>query len=233
MKCERGIQTLENYFKGITYLGRGHERHDLNIAMKRIEHWAHRLYPSFNFDDFLGTCEKLGRKKQIQTHMYRYRQDMLESVEGISDKEENEETRNETDNAMEPIDELDEILDQQIQNYTIAPPKTPTHDQTFDSIRSSVVTTPHFVGGRLLEASTPLSYSNDLGVRLLPETPSRIVPSKARQPSKLSSEQMARIAENRKLAQERLNAKREREKQMQQKKDDEAQTQQSDAEMEV
>lgn len=233
LKSERGIHTAEDYFKDITFLGKGHERHDLHNVMKRLEHWAHRLYPAFNFDDFLGTCEKLGKKKQIQTHMYRYRQGLLEPEKPSDHIEDDEAAEKDVDDAMEPIDELDEIIDQQIQNYTVAPPKTPGHDRTFDSIRSSVVGTPTFMGRRPVVASTPLSHSDsDLGVRPLDRTPSRAAAAKASEPSKLSSDQMARIAENRRLAQERLKAKREREMQLQQEKEAEQQLPPIDEEME-
>lgn len=202
LKCERGIHTVEDYFKDIKFLGKGYEKQDLNNVMKRLEHWAHRLYPNYNFDDFLATTEKLGKKKQIQTFMNRYRQGLLEMVVERNTEENNENDGDENEDgehAAEPMDELDEIIDQQIQNYSVMPPKTPGHhDKTFDSIRSSVVTTPKFMGRAPAEASTPLSDSMDLGIRPIDESPAR-----------LSTEQMAKIAENRRLAQERLKAKRE------------------------
>lgn len=200
LKSERGIHTVEDYFKDIKFLGKGYEKQDLNNVMKRLEHWAHRLYPNYNFDDFLATTEKLGKKKQIQTFMNRYRQGLLEMVVQRADENNDEDDGVENDDVergIEPIDELDEIIDQQIQNYSVMPPKTPGHDKTFDSIRSSVVTTPKFMGRVPAEVSTPLSNAVD-GIR-------PIAPS----PARLSSEQLAKIAENRRLAQERLKAKRE------------------------
>lgn len=210
LKCDRGVHTVENFFKDIRYLGKSHERHDLSNVMKRLEHWAHRLYPNYNFDDFITTTEKLGKKKQIQTHMYRYRQGVLEPDQA-ADKgtAADDEEGAVGDDDMEPIDELDEIIDQQIQNYSIAPPKTPAHDTTFDSVRSSVIATPQFMGRRPVEASTPMSEVGDLGVRPLDATPSKELPPPPSNVVKLSSDQMARIAENRRLAQERLKARRE------------------------
>ena len=206
MKCDRGVHTAENYFKDMKFMGKGNERQDLNNVMKRLEHWAHRLYPNYDFDDFIATAEKLGKKKQMQTHMYRYRQGILEV-----DKVQAEVASDEEDNAanmegVEPIDELDEIIDQQIQNYSVAPPKTPAHNTTFDSMRSSVIATPQFMARNPVGASTPFSVQSDSGVRPLPETPTST--PKPATPS-LTSEQMAQIAENRRLAQERLKAKRE------------------------
>lgn len=230
MKCDRGIHTAEEFYKDIKYLGRGHERHDLNNVMKRLEHFAHRLYPNYNFDDFLSTVEKLGKKKQVQTHMYRYRQGLLEMDKQVQRNVEDGADERGMDEAMEPIDELDEIIDQQIQNYSVAPPKTPgRHDSTFDSIRSSVIATPNFMGRRPVEASTPLSYTNELGVRPLDDTPAKAAAPKP--VSQLTSDQMARIAENRRLAQERLKAKRERDAQLLREKEAEQQLEQIDEEI--
>lgn len=200
MKSDRGVHTIEDYFTDIKLLGKGYEKQDLNNVVKRLEHWAHRLYPNYNFDDFLATTEKLGKKKQIQTFMYRYRQGLLEMVPKTN-TESNENEGGEDDDierGIEPIDELDEIIDQQIQNYSVLPPKTPRHDKTFDSIRSSVVTTPKFMSRPPAEASTPVEDSFDLGIRPMAASPTR-----------LNADQMAKIAENRRLAQERLKAKRE------------------------
>lgn len=38
----------------------------MNIVMRTVEHWAHRLYPQFTFDDFLARLESLGSKKLVQ-----------------------------------------------------------------------------------------------------------------------------------------------------------------------
>lgn len=193
LKSDRGIHTVENYFKDFKCRGKGHEREDLNAIMKRLEHWAHRLYPNYQFDDFVAQVEKLGRKKEVQTHMYRYRHGLLEELNKNKDKED-EEVREEGESRMEgiePIDELDEIIDQQIQNYTMAP-RTPAHERTFESIRSSMVATPRLRDQRPVEASTPIAK---------PAEPPVARPT-------LTSEQMAKIAENRRLAQERLRLKK-------------------------
>lgn len=205
LQGERGVHTLEDYFKDIKYMGKGHEKQDLKRIMKGMEHWAHRLYPAFNFDDFLTTTEKLGKKKQIQTYMYRYRQGMLESqMNARNELESNDQSDNEDNgnNAVEPIDEYDYLIGQQIEKYKTLPPRTPGHETTFDSIRSSVMPgTPTFMGRLPVEASTPMSNMRD--IQPLPLTPYPNPPKK----SVLTSEQMAKIAENRRLAQERLKAK--------------------------
>lgn len=197
LKSDRGIHTLENYFESIKFRGKGHERDDLNAVMKRLEHWAHRLYPNYTFDDFAAQLEKLGRKKELQTHMYRYRHGLLEDVTKNKESEnadENEEGGYQME-GVEPIDELDEIIDQQIQNYTMLS-RTPAHERTFESIRSSIVATPRLREQQPVEASTPITKQTN------PE------PAEPMAKPALTSDQMARIAENRRLAQERLKQKK-------------------------
>lgn len=169
--------------------------------MKRLGHWAHRLYPSYTFDDFINQVEKLGTKKELQTHMYRYRHGLLEDLSTNKNKETDEADQEGATHmeGVEPIDELDEIIDQQIENYTMLSraPATPAHDRTFDSIRSSIIATPRLREQQPIEASTPIVRSTK---------PAESEPVAG--PSSLSSEQMARIAENRRLAQERLRQKK-------------------------
>lgn len=190
LKTDRGLHTLEEYYKDIKFNGKGHEGADLDNIMKRMEHWAHRLYPKYNFDDFLATTEKLGKKKELQTHMNRYRNGMLEPIIRMEDKSDGEEDVDATV-VQEPIDEFDDLIGQQIEKYRTAPPRTPAHETTFNALRNSTSTTstPSFANRNPIGASTPRS------------------PGDA--PTTLTSEQMERIAENRRLALERLRAKRE------------------------
>lgn len=197
LKSDRGIHTLENYFKDTKYRGKGHEREDLNAVMKRLEHWAHRLYPQLTFDDFVAHVEKLGRKKELQTHMYRYRHDLLEDLSKHKDRDNADAIEDDANHleGYEPIDELDEIIDQQIENYSTMA-RTPAHERTFESIRSSVIATPRLREQQPIEASTPIAK------------PTNAEPDQLAARPALSSEQMARIAENRRLAQERLKQKK-------------------------
>lgn len=197
LKSDRGIHTLEKYCANIKFRGKGHEREDLNNIMKRLEHWAHRLYPSYTFDDFISTVEKLGKKKQMQTHMYRYRNGLLEEAPKQDQEGGNEaEAEDTVARGDEPIDEMDEIIDQQIQNYTHLAPRTPAHDTTFDSIRSSMIASPRLQRQAPMEASTPIVARASDAIRNAPT-------------ATLTSEQLAKIAENRRLAQERLKKKKE------------------------
>lgn len=193
---DRGVHTLEKYFQGMKYRGKGFEKEDLDIVMKRMEHWAHRLYPKYNFKDFLATTEQLGKKKQVQTHMNRYRQGMLE----LNDKPVVEDEPEDMEIVDQPFDDIDELLGQQIEKYKTAPSASKYNNTTFDSMRSSVITTPRFMGRKPVEASTPMS---PMGCQPLDETPVPDPPT-----PQLTSEQRAMIAENRKKALEKLKARR-------------------------
>lgn len=208
---DRGVHRLEDFFKDIRYRGKGHEADDLDNVLKRMEHWAHRLYPKFNFTDILATTERLGKKKQVQTHMNRYRSGQLDGgVGGLAGAGSDDEAGGTGGGAQqtepEPIDEFDDLIGQQIEKYRAAPPRTPGHtmnDSTFNTLKgSSVMGTPTFMARAPVEASTPL-YMDD--IRPLAATPQP--PPIERAP--LSSEMMAKIAENRRVAQERLRARRE------------------------
>lgn len=61
----RGLLALEAEMRGVKLQGRGHELADLDVVMGRLQHWAHRLFPSYTFDDCLDKLEKLGSKKTV------------------------------------------------------------------------------------------------------------------------------------------------------------------------
>ncbi|XP_077286798.1 protein TIPIN homolog [Arctopsyche grandis] len=107
----RGIQTIENVFKDFKFQGKGQEKEDLDMVMKKLEHWAHRLYPKFKFDDCLDKIATLGKKKEVSTHVRKIRFDMLYDHEIMEeDKDEDQDNIEE-----EPIlDEFDLLLNQQI-----------------------------------------------------------------------------------------------------------------------
>merc|ERR1719373_158264 len=74
----RGIQTIEDYFQGWESKGKGKEFDDLDVIMKQLEHWAHRLYPKLPFDNVIDVvANRLGKKKTVQTHMKKIRLGMV------------------------------------------------------------------------------------------------------------------------------------------------------------
>lgn len=217
----RGIQTIEEYFTDIKFKGKGHEKHDLDEVMRRLQHWGHRMYPNYKFHDILANVERLGKKKPLQTHMNRYRLGMLENLkltenQDIYDKEDVAQ-----EGTDEPFDEFDALLGEQIAISKLAPrtPAGSSHRQpgtsgnsrtSIDvSLVSSTFATPSFARQNAV-MSTPynemhdaLNDTSDLALPLPPSQPSTPVSAA----KKLTAEQLATIAENRRLAQERLRAK--------------------------
>ncbi|KGL77636.1 TIMELESS-interacting protein, partial [Tinamus guttatus] len=68
---ERGLPALRHMFDNTKFKGKGHEAEDLKTLMRHMEHWAHRLFPKLQFDDFIDRVESLGNKKEVQVHAAR------------------------------------------------------------------------------------------------------------------------------------------------------------------
>lgn len=96
LKGPRGIQTVEGILKKIKFKGRGHEEGDLNSLMRGYEYWCHRLFPKFTFDDCLDKIERLGTKREIQTHIKKIRMDLLlsDDINGTVPNDDENETEN-------------------------------------------------------------------------------------------------------------------------------------------
>lgn len=207
----RGIHTIEDYFKDMKFHGKGYERKDLNEIMRRLQHWAHRMYPSYKFDDVVATIERLSKKKPLQVHMSKYRLGMLQPELIPDDHKDNEEEEIQED---EPFDEFDALLGEQIAISKLAP-KTPSSSRPHSSMSGNSLTTPAFSRGANV-MSTP--YAGEMNLDdselaqplspSLPSTPARESSPEVVDKPKLTSEQLARIAENRRLAMERLKAKK-------------------------
>lgn len=116
LKGPNGVQTIEKYFEGFKFYGKGHEKTDLDRIMKRLEHWSYRLFPKYHFDDFLARVEQLGTKKDLQVYLKKYRLDMLTTdddsiVRDNADDNDDEEDRQES----APLDDFDLLITEQIQ----------------------------------------------------------------------------------------------------------------------
>ncbi|KAI8423827.1 hypothetical protein MSG28_012838 [Choristoneura fumiferana] len=107
----RGIQILPDHFKDFKFKGKGHERDDLDVILKKLEHWAYRLYPKFKFDDCLKKIEALGKKRPVMVHLHKIRSDQLISEETVVQQDSSGDEA-----APEPPeeDEFDRLLQQQI-----------------------------------------------------------------------------------------------------------------------
>ncbi|XP_048812534.1 TIMELESS-interacting protein [Lagopus muta] len=73
---ERGLPALRHVFDNVKFKGKGHEAEDLKTLLRHMEHWAHRLFPKLQFDDFIDRVESLGNKKEVQTCLKRIRLDL-------------------------------------------------------------------------------------------------------------------------------------------------------------
>eukprot|EP00092_Neocalanus_flemingeri_P024407 GFUD01026463.1.p1 GENE.GFUD01026463.1~~GFUD01026463.1.p1 ORF type:complete len:354 (-),score=153.86 GFUD01026463.1:101-1039(-) len=92
----RGIQTIEDVFSDWEGRGKGKEFDDLEVVMKKMEHWAHRLYPKLPFDNVLDIlANRLGKKKVVQTHVKKIRLGMVTETVHIGGEEEEEQRQQE------------------------------------------------------------------------------------------------------------------------------------------
>ncbi|XP_026740345.1 uncharacterized protein LOC113502825 isoform X2 [Trichoplusia ni] len=109
----RGIQVIREHFKDFKFKGKGHEKEDLDMVLKKLEHWAYRLYPKFQFEDCLKKIEALGRKRPVMVHLSKIRSDQILTEETVVQKDSSdEETQNE---PPQEEDEFDKLLQQQIE----------------------------------------------------------------------------------------------------------------------
>ncbi|XP_011635422.1 protein TIPIN homolog [Pogonomyrmex barbatus] len=113
LKGSKGIQTIEKYFEGFKFYGKGHERMDLDRIMKRLEHWSYRLFPKYHFDDFLMKVEQLGMKKDLQVFIKKYRLDMITFDSLVMHDNMDEDKEDQQENM--PLDDLDLLIMEQIQ----------------------------------------------------------------------------------------------------------------------
>ncbi|KAI4543576.1 hypothetical protein MG293_006370 [Ovis ammon polii] len=73
---ERGLPALRRVFEKAKFKGKGHEAEDLKTLIRHMEHWAHRLFPKPQFEDFIDRVEYLGNKKEVQTCLKQIRLDL-------------------------------------------------------------------------------------------------------------------------------------------------------------
>ncbi|XP_045057184.2 TIMELESS-interacting protein isoform X1 [Desmodus rotundus] len=76
LTSERGLPALRHVFEKAKFKGKGHEAEDLKTLIRHMEHWAHRLFPKLQFEDFIDRVEYLGNKKEVQTCLKRIRLDL-------------------------------------------------------------------------------------------------------------------------------------------------------------
>nr|XP_034826516.1 putative uncharacterized protein DDB_G0282133 isoform X2 [Maniola hyperantus] len=112
----RGIQVIPEHFKDFKFKGKGHEKEDLDLVLKKLEHWAYRLYPKFKFEDCLKKIETLGKKRPVMVHLHKIRTDQYLSEETVVQRDSSDdEAPNEAPSEAPPEDEFDKLLQQQIE----------------------------------------------------------------------------------------------------------------------
>ncbi|XP_045540064.1 protein TIPIN homolog, partial [Papilio machaon] len=107
----RGIQVIPEHFKDFKFKGKGHEKEDLDLVLKKLEHWAYRLYPKFEFADCLKKIETLGKKRPVMVHLQKIRSDQYITEETVVQKDSSDD---EVPVEREE-DEFDKLLQQQIE----------------------------------------------------------------------------------------------------------------------
>ncbi|NWQ68282.1 TIPIN protein, partial [Neopipo cinnamomea] len=76
LTSDRGLPALRHVFDNVKFKGKGHEAEDLKTLIQHMEHWAHRLFPQLQFEEFIDRVENLGNKKEVQTCLKRIRLDL-------------------------------------------------------------------------------------------------------------------------------------------------------------
>ncbi|XP_055454781.1 TIMELESS-interacting protein [Psammomys obesus] len=95
LTSERGLPALRHVFDKVKFKGKGHEAEDLKTLIRHMEHWAHRLFPKLQFEDFIDRVENLGNKKEVQTCLKRIRLDLpIVHEDFVNNNDEVEETNN-------------------------------------------------------------------------------------------------------------------------------------------
>lgn len=182
---DRGLEAVGEYYKGMRFKGKHREVEDINSIMDGLQHWSHRAFPQMKFDDALTIIEGLTKKRIVQTHMTKYRLDMLQPPVQ-NNRPDGDEQKGEDGAGLEPLDEFDDLLGDQIEQMTrVQRQKTNALNNT-----------------SLFSLNPSLDAS--LGCAAIPQTPE---PVAAKRKTPLTSEQTAQIAQNRLRALERLKQK--------------------------
>ncbi|XP_062922311.1 TIMELESS-interacting protein isoform X1 [Mobula hypostoma] len=129
LTSDRGLPALRNLFDGVRFKGKGHEvsqgnrqppcwnslknqlpmlkNEDVKTLLWHMEHWAHRLYPKLQFEEFVAKVEALGGKKEVQTCLKKIRLDIPLTTEDFTSNEavENEDVL-QVDNSETSFNEM-------------------------------------------------------------------------------------------------------------------------------
>ncbi|KAI1728682.1 replication fork protection component swi3 domain-containing protein [Ditylenchus destructor] len=87
---------------------------NVNAILRKMEYWAHGLYPQLNFDDFLEKTEIIGRKRLVKVTMTKLRMGMSLDENAAPENEENEDNEENDDDTQtgdEPKDNTEDDTD--------------------------------------------------------------------------------------------------------------------------
>lgn len=57
----------------------------MKTLIRHMEHWAHRLFPKLQFEDFIDRVEYLGNKKEVQVRVA-VTSDVIDNAEECVDR---------------------------------------------------------------------------------------------------------------------------------------------------
>ncbi|XP_078048907.1 TIMELESS-interacting protein [Augochlora pura] len=162
LKGPKGLQTIEKYFEGFKFYGKGHEKSDLDRILKRMEHWSHRLFPKLEFDTFLERVEKLGTKRDLQVFIKKYRMGMINTDDVALNVDEGDDDNEKEED--EPIDEFDLLIAEQIEKQkqvNVQSANKSTADDLFDKLMSQSNNNSQ-ASQPVKENTTPSQLSNEV-----------------------------------------------------------------------
>ena len=83
IKVKRGLRVIPEIFQDVKFKGKGHEKEDLKILLRKYEYWAHQMYPKGCFRDVVDRVEELMTKKRNLRNFAR----KIKENEPLSDEE--------------------------------------------------------------------------------------------------------------------------------------------------
>ncbi|KAF7233423.1 hypothetical protein EG68_09036 [Paragonimus skrjabini miyazakii] len=181
---DSGLPALLDDFKKVHFRGKGFEFQDLDRLLFVYEAWAHRLMPKLSFPDIIERLEKVGSRREIQVALHRLRNGIWPpyvSAERVDEEDDSDEVDFPQVTAPGPIEDEEAAWEQALKAL-------PTSCQSYVP--------------RLTTSASPDRLEQTIHVEAIPpdHTPG---PST----SVFESEE-ARIERNRRLALERLEARR-------------------------
>lgn len=177
--------------------------------MTHLAHWAHRLYPKYDFDDCILAIENQGKKKVLGSYMKNFRHDLLQDDVILNSDDDDDEGPAGPAAAPEiELDEMDRMLSEEIsrRDRTFDDLGVRALDSTIDSLPSqpSMVAPPAASSTLTEEQLQRIEENRRRALARLKQRQqideSDLIPT----PPALSEEQKRQIEENKRRALEKL-----------------------------